>query len=423
MDRRSLIRQIVGPYENVRLREQGADGSVIVEARDSKNSQPVTIRIFPTLLGSEPQISSRFRRLAEAVRQLNHPIIVGSEIGEESGLPYAVTQVLQRLHPLAQRIDQPWAVETVAGLAESVGEALEHAFRRGVMHGNLNPDNILLDEEGQVRITDLGLSQLKDLLGGSVRDTVSPYLAPEHAAGQPATPASDVYSLGVIVYALLARRLPAAEGGKLVPASQFNADLTPRLDAVLERALSVDPEKRYPSVGEFVGDLRQAAVPTVATLGEARDAVRCPNCGTAGQTGRYCRTCGRQLRPAKRPSTASMQPPAVPKSKLDEPIQQTRIEIGSGAEVLRPIETTPIQFDVPVAVAGDSISADFPEPLPMPQLSLEQLWPETSGHPPIVMPAFLAMPEVNWEDLVPPPSEVPELDSVGPPEVEEEPEA
>jgi hypothetical protein len=420
MDRRTLIRQIVSGYENVRLREQEADGSVVIEARESQSRLPVLIRIFPMLLGSDPEIADRFRRLAEAIRQLNHPTIVEGQLAEESGLPYAVREALQKLHPLAQRLDQPWAVDAVANLAESVGQALEHAYQRGIVHGDLNPDNILLDEAGQVRVSELGLAQLGELMGSSVRDSMSPYLAPERVAGRPANPASDVYSLGVIVYALLARRLPERQAGELLPVSRFNRQVSPALDAVLARALAENPDDRYTSVGDFLHAMQGAAVRTKPEPEAAQEGVRCPNCGGPNQTGRYCRSCGTQLRPARRPKARQAPVTGRPASKLDEPIQQTRIRIGTGARVLQPIETTRVEFDSPVTVAGDEISADFPEPLPMPRLELEDLWPETKGQPPIVMPKFLPMPDVDWETLVPPLPEVPKLDGVEVIEDEEE---
>jgi hypothetical protein len=412
MDRRTLIRQIVSGYENVRLREQEADGSVVIEARESQSRLPVLIRIFPMLLDSDPEIADKFRRLAQAIRQLNHPTIVRGQLGEESGLPYAVSEALQKLHPLAQRLDQPWAVDTVADLAESVGHALEHAYRRGVVHGELNPDNILLDEEGQVHVSELGLAQLGELMGSSLRDSMSPYLAPERVAGQPANPASDVYSLGVIVYALLARRLPSRQEGELVPVRRFNGQVSPALDAALARALAENPVDRYASVGDFLDALRSAAVRTRREPAAVQEGVRCPTCGSPNQTGYYCRSCGTQLRPARRPKARAAPATKKPASKLDEPIQQTRIHIGTGARVLQPIETTRVEFDGPVTVAGDEISEDFPEPLPMPRLELEDLWPETSGQPPIVMPEFLPMPDVRWDTLVPPLPEVPRPDEV-----------
>jgi hypothetical protein len=184
------------------------------------------------------------------------------------------------------------------------------------------------------------------------------------------------------------------------------------LDAVLARALAENPEARYASVGDFLQALQSAAVRPGREPEAAQAGVRCPNCGTPNQTGHYCRSCGTQLGSARRPKARAAQDTKRPASKLDEPIQQTRIDIGSGARVLQPIQVTRTRFESPIAVADAEISEDFPEPLPMPRLELEDMWPETSGQPPIVMPKFLPMPDVSWDTLVPPLPEVPKPEDV-----------
>ncbi|HFD40302.1 MAG TPA: hypothetical protein ENJ31_10725, partial [Anaerolineae bacterium] len=341
----------------------------------------------------DPQIARRFEGLAQAIRQLNHPNIAAvQQIGEKAGLPYIVTRILEKAQPLVARLDQPWAVDAAADVVMQVGQALDHAYRQGVVHGNLTPDNILVADDGQVQVTDIGLEELADLVGGHALDAASPFLAPERRAGQPAAAPADVYSLAAILYALLAHRPPQVKDGALIPPSRFNADVPQKMDRVIVKALSPDPADRYADVGAFltalgVGQLK-AQPPAAVTPARGR---RCPRCGAEGQTGRFCRKCGFRL------PEPEQTPPSAGRSRLDEPIQITKISVGH-IEVGAGVEMQPTPIARPRMVAGGEASAGFPEPLEMPHVDPADLWAGMSDAANFAMPEPPPMPTIEWAE-------------------------
>jgi serine/threonine protein kinase len=156
---------------------------------------------------------ARFEREARAAAALGHPNIVQLfDFGEEAGRPYMVFEHLAG-GSLEERLSEgPMLREDeVAAVAADVAAGLAHAHERGVVHRDLKPANILFDSEGRAKIADLGIASLRGSEpltdAGTVLGTVA-YISPEQTRGEPATPASDVYSYGVVLYRLLAGRLP-----------------------------------------------------------------------------------------------------------------------------------------------------------------------------------------------------------------------
>ena len=166
---RDLIRQILEGYKSLKLEGQ-EEGYVQFSGQDPDSRQPVSIKILPRLLGSDPQISKRFTELSRAVRQLNHPnITAGRKAGDEAGLPYIITRALEKGHSLATKLDQPWAVDAAADVVSQVGMALEHAYNKGVVHGGLTPDSVVVQDDGRVVVTDFGLDEMMALVGVEVK--------------------------------------------------------------------------------------------------------------------------------------------------------------------------------------------------------------------------------------------------------------
>jgi len=129
----------------------------------------------------------------------------------------------------------------------------------------------------------------------------------------------------------------------------------------------------------------------------------CSRCGTRDQTGRFCRKCGAQLAQPTARTPGRRQPPPLAESKLDEPIQITRIEVGH-IEVGKGVEPQATVIAQPMPVASGAISADFPEPLPMPELkvSAHGLFAADVDQPPIAMPEPPPMPITDWAEIAPP---------------------
>jgi serine/threonine protein kinase len=400
---RSLIQQIVQGYKQTKLEGQ-EEGYVLFSGQEPDTKQAVWIKILPRLMGDDPQIAKRFQGLAQTIRQLNHPNIASiRKVGAEAGLPYIVSRTLEKAHPLATKLDQPWAVDAAADVVMQAGQALEHAYNKGLVHGALSPQSVTVDDAGRVLVTDFGLSELRDLVGVRVREAASPYLAPERQAGGAADARADVYSLAAILYSLLAKRAPQVIKGKVVPPGRFNPDIPAAMDSVVVKALDPDPANRYPDVKAFLAAFGAITLaPAMAKALSAAPGMRCPRCGAENQAGRFCRKCGSRLPP---PASPAPSPPA--RSRLDEPIQVTTVDVGH-MKVGPGVELRQAAIAQPVSVATGDLEVQFPEPLEMPEAGAD-LWPTSSDEQLISMPEPPPMPVIDWAEIVPPILEVPSI--------------
>jgi hypothetical protein len=404
---RDLIRQIVEGYKALKLEGQN-EGYVLFSGQDADTRQPVEIKILPRLLSQDPQIAARFRRVSQAIRQLNHPNIAPTrDVGEKAGLPYVVTRAIERAQPLADKLDQPWAVDAAADLVMQVGQALEYAYKKGIVHGSLGPQNIVIQDNGKVTVTDFGLAELLDLVGAQVRQTASPFMAPERLAGKPVDARADVYSVAAVLYSLLAKRPPQVVQEKVLPPSRFNPEVPPEMDGVLVKALATNPAERYPEVKSFLAALGAVSLaPVVEKVWPITPGDRCSRCGARGQTGRFCRKCGAKLTRQVAPAA-----PPPPRSKLDEPIQVTKIDVGQ-IEVGKGIEVQQTTIAQPLTIASAELSAEFPQPLEMPQVDVQNLWPAVGSEATISMPQPPPMPVIDWAEIAPPMPEVPSIEDI-----------
>jgi serine/threonine protein kinase len=418
---RDLIRQIVEGYKSLKLEGQH-EGYVLFSGQDPDTRQAVQIKILPRLLGQDPQIAARFRRLSQAIRQLNHPNITPTQtIGEKAGLPYVVTRALERAQPLADKLNQPWAVDSAADLVMQVGQAMEHAYNKGIVHGSLSPQNIVVQDNGRVAVTDFGLAELLDLVGVQIRQAASPFLAPERLAGKPADARADVYSLAALLYSLLAKKKPQVVQGQVLPLSRFNPDVPPDMDKAVVKALSPNPADRYPDVKSFLVALGATTlVPAAEKALPVTPGGRCPRCGAENQGGRFCRKCGTPLAQKKaRPTPPPPQPkaaPARPKAapaqpKAGESIQVTTINVGH-IEVGKGVDLQQTTIVRPLTVTSGELSVDFPEPLEMPNIDTQSLWSTLRSEVAIPMPEPPPMPVIDWADIAPPMPEVPSIEDI-----------
>jgi len=271
---RKLIRRIVEGYKSLKLERQ-EEGYVLFSGKEADTMQTVWIKVLPAFLGKDPQIAARFQGLARTIRQLNHPNIAAiRDVGEESGLPYLITRAIERGQPLASKLDQPWAVDAAADVVMQVGQALEHAYNKGLVHGSLSPEKIIVQDNGKVMVADFGLTELQSLLGVQIKEAASPYLAPERADGQTAGARADVYSLAAVLYAMLAKRNPKVSQGQVLPPSRFNPDIPPAMDKVVVQALAPDAADRYPDVRSFLAALGAVTLAPAVKRDQPAPAVR-----------------------------------------------------------------------------------------------------------------------------------------------------
>jgi len=277
----------LGEFEIVRELGRGGMG-IVYEAVQLSLKRRVALKILPPALGGSSALALRFRREAEAAARLRHPGIVPVyAYGEVSGTPFFALELVEGRSlaaviadlragvvgalPSEPSMRRRWSVE----LAARVAEALAYAHGQGIVHRDVKPANILLEQDGTPRLTDFGLAseEGRDTLTLSGEIFGSPrYMSPEQAFRrvQPIDGRSDVYSLGVTLYELVTLRFPyrgetsseylsEVSEGRIVPPRAVEAAITPALEQVLLRALAHQPEQRYPSAAAFASDLRDLA--------------------------------------------------------------------------------------------------------------------------------------------------------------------
>ena len=248
---------------------RGGMGEIYV-AEDKVLGRKVAVKLLSERFARDEAVRRRFTREAlTAARLSGHPHIVTIfDVGECEGRPFIVMEYLGggTLADRARRgpVDHGQAIEWL----KQTAEALDDAHRQSIVHRDVKPANLLFDERGELHVADFGIARVVDetttgmTMVGTVLGTAG-YLSPEQARGEPATAASDIYSLGIVAYELLTGGRPF-EGGSstaeaaahihqpVPPASQRSVGLPREVDAVFERVLSKDPARRYRTARSFV---------------------------------------------------------------------------------------------------------------------------------------------------------------------------
>jgi hypothetical protein len=261
---------IAGRYELLELIGSGGM-SAVWKAHDRMLDRTVAIKILHDQFATDEEYVERFRREARSVAQLSHPnIVTVIDRGEEDGRQYIVFECVEgeNLKQLIERTGR-LPVRDALEMAVQMGRALGFAHSRGLVHRDVKPQNVLLNEDGQAKMTDFGIARSVDVQGVTITGTVlgtSEYIAPEQARGQRVDSLTDVYSLGVVLYELLTGSVPF-QGENFVaialrhvneePPSVFERrpDVPPRVAMAVERAMAKRPEDRFGSMDEFVAEL------------------------------------------------------------------------------------------------------------------------------------------------------------------------
>ena len=202
---------IAGRYELEELVGSGGMSNVF-RAHDRLLERTVALKILHEQYTRDEDYVERFRREARAVAQLTHPnIVTVIDRGEQDGRQFIVFEYVdgQNLKELSAR--GPLDAREAIGLALQVAHALSFAHARGLVHRDVKPQNVLLNDDGQAKVTDFGIARSLDVHGVTQTGTVlgtSDYIAPEQARGQKVDPKTDIYSLGVVLYELLTGEVP-----------------------------------------------------------------------------------------------------------------------------------------------------------------------------------------------------------------------
>ena len=250
--------------------------SEVHRGRDVRLGRDVAVKVLRADLARDPQFQHRFRREAQNAAALNHPAIVavydtGETQSEYGPLPYIVMEfvdgrTLRDIVKTEGPLDQQRAMETMA----DVCAALDFSHRNGIIHRDVKPANIMINNAGAVKVMDFGIARaLSD--GQGVTQTAAvvgtaQYLSPEQARGELVDARSDVYAAGCVLYELIAGDPPFTGDSPVavayqhvredpLPPSHLNPEISPALDAVVLKAMSKNPANRYQSAAEMRSDL------------------------------------------------------------------------------------------------------------------------------------------------------------------------
>src|SRR3954469_14338696 len=236
-------------------------------AQDEVLGRRVAVKLMGGRFAEDPEFHERFRREAQAAAGLTHPNIVAIfDRSEWDGTPYIAMELVDG-RTLKEIVSErgPLDPSTAIAVVEQILRALGYAHRRGIVHRDVKPQNVIIDGEGQAQVADFGIaragaSEMTET--GTIVGTVQ-YISPEQAQGHPVDARSDLYSAGVMLYELLTGRVPFDAESPVsialkqvseppVPPSQLRPGLPPSLEAVVLRALEKDPARRFQTAEGFI---------------------------------------------------------------------------------------------------------------------------------------------------------------------------
>ncbi len=279
-----MIGETLGHYKVTEKLGAGGMGEVY-RARDLTLDRDVALKVLPKDLSSDSERLERFEREAKAVAALNHPNIVTLfSVEKADGIPFLTMELVEG-GPLDEAIpDGGLPMEQFTALASQLLEGVAAAHRQGIVHRDLKPGNIMLTEDGRLKILDFGLAKLRGLDDDSVTDSELPtallteegqilgtpaYMAPEQAEGKAVDTRADVFAIGAVLYEMLTGSRPfVGESRASVQAAILTANPSPPrelrheipkgLDAVVLRCLEKDPEARFATTEDLLSELQVA---------------------------------------------------------------------------------------------------------------------------------------------------------------------
>jgi eukaryotic-like serine/threonine-protein kinase len=281
----ALLGQQIGHYQIIREIGRGGMGVVYLAEDINLSRRPVALKLLPTHLTTDPERLRRFEREARAASALNHPnILTIHEIEQGNGRHFIATEFIDGITLREQMRIQELKLSEALNIAAQIASALVAAHEAGIVHRDIKPENIMIRGDGYVKVLDFGLAKLTEhptaavntevvtrsivkTNPGVVMGTID-YMSPEQARGSPVDARTDIWSLGVVLYEMLAGR-PPFEGetaSDLIaeilkteppPVTYYAPEVPSELEQVTRKALQKDREARHQTVGDLLNDLKE----------------------------------------------------------------------------------------------------------------------------------------------------------------------
>jgi dienelactone hydrolase len=279
-----MIGRTLSHYRILSKLGEGGMGEVYL-AEDTRLDRQVALKVLPPEMASDPERLERFEREAKAVAALNHPNIVTIFSVEQAGNLQFIAMELVQGRTLTRLISEGgMPPDRLLELALPIADALAAAHRQGITHRDLKPDNIMIGEEGRLKILDFGLAKLGVATAdanaptalleptvtreGSLLGTVA-YMSPEQAQGKTVDPRSDVFSLGIILYEISISILSSVLRDTPASISDLKPSAPVPLERIIRRCLEKDPEGRYADAQGLRDDLESLRDDLISGIGEA----------------------------------------------------------------------------------------------------------------------------------------------------------
>jgi len=259
---------------------------VVYRAHDTRLHREVALKFLPPGLAAEDTDRERFLREARAAAALNHPnVCIIHEIDDSSEHPFIAMELIEGVTLRKLLREGPLETETVIDYALQIAEALSAAHQKGIVHRDIKSENIMVTGSGQIKVTDFGLAKIRGAAGitksSSTLGTIA-YMPPEHLKGEQVDARADIFSFGVLLYEMLAGRLPftgeydsamiySILNDQPEPAQKFRPGISSEMLHLLGRALEKEPEQRYQSAADMIIDLERMKRDTGSVSRAGRD--------------------------------------------------------------------------------------------------------------------------------------------------------
>ena len=257
------------------LEKVGEGGmGIVYKAKDTKLNRTVALKFLPAELTQDKEAKKRFVQEAQAAAALEHPnICTIYEVDESEGQTFIAMSYIEG-HSLKDLLqDGPIDVDGAKDIAIQVAEGLKEAHKKGIVHRDIKPANIMINNEGQAKITDFGLAKLSwgaDLTKPSTIMGTVAYMSPEQARGEEVDHRTDIWSLGSMLYEMLSGERPFQKAqeqaliysilnDKPTPLSLLRSDIPTHIEQVIEKALAKKASERYQNVDDLMQDLKQTS--------------------------------------------------------------------------------------------------------------------------------------------------------------------